>query len=193
MVAGHHAVRRLDRDRRPRHDPRPAAPARRRMVFKHALFPHMTAPRTSRSPSRCGVFPERRFAGASTKGSRSLSWRPFGDRYPRQLSGGQQQHRPRPGDRLRTKLLLMDEPLGALDRAPRGAQARDHAGQPPARGDGHLRHPRQGLVMSDPDRDLQPGPHRAARQRRGPVRPAGLAVRGRLHRRVQHPARPVRA
>lgn len=92
------------------------------MVFQHyALFPHMTVRRNVAFPL------EMRRVGRAEADRRvdevlGLVGLPgLGDRLPRQLSGGQQQrvalaramvHRP--------ALLLMDEPLGALDRQLRG-------------------------------------------------------------------------
>jgi putative spermidine/putrescine transport system ATP-binding protein len=93
------------------------------MVFQnYALFPHMTAaqniafPLQMRRKSRREI--EKRVADALAL----VKLVDFGDRYPRQLSGGQQQ-------RIALaravvfgpRLLLMDEPLGALDRKLREA------------------------------------------------------------------------
>jgi putative spermidine/putrescine transport system ATP-binding protein len=93
------------------------------MVFQnYALFPHMTAaqnvafPLQMRRKSRVEI--KRRVAEAL--GLVKLDG--FGERYPRELSGGQQQ-------RIALaravvfgpRLLLMDEPLGALDRKLREA------------------------------------------------------------------------
>jgi putative spermidine/putrescine transport system ATP-binding protein len=93
------------------------------MVFQnYALFPHMTAAQNIAFPlqMRRGGRDEikRRVAEALAL----VKLEKFGDRYPRQLSGGQQQ-------RIALaravvfgpRLLLMDEPLGALDKKLREA------------------------------------------------------------------------
>ncbi len=93
------------------------------MIFQnYALFPHMTAaqniafPLQMRRVARSEI--KRRVADALAL----VRLDRFGDRYPRQLSGGQQQ-------RIAfaravvfgPRLLLMDEPLGALDKKLREA------------------------------------------------------------------------
>jgi putative spermidine/putrescine transport system ATP-binding protein len=97
------------------------SPARRGvgMVFQHyALFPHMTVAQNIAYGLKL------RRVGRAQRERRVremldlLRLEGLGDRYPRQLSGGQQQ-RVALGRALAydPEVILMDEPLGALDRA----------------------------------------------------------------------------
>ena len=103
-----------------------AVPAHRRdvgMVFQnYALFPHMTAAQNVAFPLQMrGVKrAEQRERVAEALGLVKLET--FGERYPRQLSGGQQQRIALARAIVfRPRLLLMDEPLGALDKKLREA------------------------------------------------------------------------
>jgi putative spermidine/putrescine transport system ATP-binding protein len=93
------------------------------MVFQnYALFPHMTAAENIAFPLQMRRVPraEQKKRVADTLALVKLER--YGERYPRQLSGGQQQ-------RIALaravvfgpRLLLMDEPLGALDKKLREA------------------------------------------------------------------------
>jgi putative spermidine/putrescine transport system ATP-binding protein len=93
------------------------------MVFQsYALFPHLSAARNIAFPLEMRKEPRAEIERRVAEALRLVRLEGLGDRLPRQLSGGQQQrialaravvYRPR--------LLLMDEPLGALDRKLREA------------------------------------------------------------------------
>ena len=88
------------------------------MVFQnYALFPHMTAAQNIAFPLQMRGVSRRDQKSRVAEALSLVKLDDFGDRYPRQLSGGQQQ-------RIALaravvfgpRLLLMDEPLGALDK-----------------------------------------------------------------------------
>lgn len=88
------------------------------MVFQHyALFPHMTAAQNVAFPLEQRKVPKDEMARRVKAALASVHLEDYAARLPRQLSGGQQQrvavaraivYNPR--------VLLMDEPLGALDK-----------------------------------------------------------------------------
>ena len=93
------------------------------MVFQnYALFPHMTVLENLRFPLAIRKLPKAEIDAKVAKALDMVQLGAYGDRYPQQLSGGQQQRialaRALVFD---PELVLMDEPLGALDK-----QLREH-------------------------------------------------------------------
>src|SRR5438034_6696152 len=88
------------------------------MVFQsYALFPHMTVFDNVAFPLRARRLAARAVAGRVSEALAVVRLPGLQDRYPRQLSGGQQQRVALARSLVyRPSLLLMDEPLGALDR-----------------------------------------------------------------------------
>ena len=88
------------------------------MVFQnYALFPHMTVIDNLRFPLAVRKLPNAEIDAKVTRALSMVQLGAYGDRYPQQLSGGQQQRvalaRALVFD---PELVLMDEPLGALDK-----------------------------------------------------------------------------
>src|SRR6266851_3075153 len=88
------------------------------MVFQHyALFPHMTVRRNIAFPLEMRRLGRAEIARLVDEALQLVKLPDHGDRLPRQLSGGQQQRVALARAMVyRPALLLMDEPLGALDR-----------------------------------------------------------------------------
>jgi putative spermidine/putrescine transport system ATP-binding protein len=88
------------------------------MVFQHyALFPHMTVRRNVGFPLEMRRLPREEIAKLVDEVLELVRLPGLGDRLPKELSGGQQQRVALARALVyRPALLLMDEPLGALDR-----------------------------------------------------------------------------
>lgn len=88
------------------------------MVFQHyALFPHMTVRRNVAFPLEMRGTPGAKIGSLVDAALAMVGLPDHGERLPRQLSGGQQQRVALARAMVyRPTLLLMDEPLGALDK-----------------------------------------------------------------------------
>jgi putative spermidine/putrescine transport system ATP-binding protein len=88
------------------------------VVFQHyALFPHMTVRENIGYPLKQRRVPKAEMATQVDDALHMVSLEALADRLPRQMSGGQQQRvAVARAIVFRPRLLLMDEPLGALDR-----------------------------------------------------------------------------
>jgi spermidine/putrescine ABC transporter ATP-binding subunit len=98
-----------------------ALPSYRRgfgMVFQnYALFPHMTAAENIEFPLKMRRLPSGERARRAAAALDLVRLPGLGDRYPNQLSGGQQQRVALARALVyNPPVLLMDEPLGALDK-----------------------------------------------------------------------------
>lgn len=88
------------------------------VVFQHyALFPHMTVADNVAFPLKQHKVPRSEHASRVQDALETVGLTGYGERYPRELSGGQQQRVALARAMVfGPKALLMDEPLGALDK-----------------------------------------------------------------------------
>ena len=103
-----------------------ALPPHRRnigMVFQHyALFPHMSVADNIAYPLRQRKVAKSEIARAVSESLEKVQLTKYANRLPRELSGGQQQRvAVARATVFKPRLLLMDEPLGALDKKLREA------------------------------------------------------------------------
>ncbi len=117
------------------------------MVFQnYALFPHMTVGENVAFPLQVRGIPKPDVAARVTRALDMVQLGAFANRRPAQMSGGQQQRVALARALVfEPKLILMDEPLGALDKQLRETMQYEikhlHRQARPDRG---LRHPRPG-------------------------------------------------
>jgi putative spermidine/putrescine transport system ATP-binding protein len=97
------------------------------MVFQHyALFPHMTVADNVAFPLRMRDVPRDEVKRRVEESLALVHLAGYGGRYPHELSGGQQQRVALARATVfGPPLLLMDEPLGALDKHLRGEMQRE--------------------------------------------------------------------
>lgn len=88
------------------------------MVFQHyALFPHMTCEENIAFPLQMRKMPRAEVGVRVAKALKLVGLPDYRKRYPKQLSGGQQQRVALARAMVfEPRILLMDEPLGALDK-----------------------------------------------------------------------------
>jgi putative spermidine/putrescine transport system ATP-binding protein len=88
------------------------------MVFQnYALFPHMTNARNVAFPLKMRKFPKEEIESRVDKALALVGLSAFADKFPREISGGQQQRVALArGLVFEPDVLLLDEPLGALDK-----------------------------------------------------------------------------
>ena len=93
------------------------------MVFQnYALFPHMTAAENIAFPLQMRKLGKTETRQKTADALKLVKLEAYGPRYPRQMSGGQQQRIALARAVVfQPRLLLMDEPLGALDKKLREA------------------------------------------------------------------------
>jgi putative spermidine/putrescine transport system ATP-binding protein len=89
------------------------------LVFQHyALFPHMTVEENVAFPLKMRNLPAAQIRTSVAETLEKVQLDKFAHRFPRELSGGQQQRVALARCFVfRPEIILMDEPLGALDKA----------------------------------------------------------------------------
>ena len=160
------------------------------MVFQsYALFPHLSVFENVAFGLRRRRTPQPEVERRVGEALELVRLGGFGRRRPDQLSGGQQQRVALARALVnRPQVLLLDEPLGALDlKLRRQLQVELKRVQLEVGHHVHLRDPRPGggAGAVRPDRRHGPRAGRAAGDARGALRRAADAVRRRVHRHLQ--------
>ena len=161
------------------------------MVFQnYALFPHMTVGENLAFPLQVRKLRQgRRSTPRSPRALDMVQLGRFAGRRPAQLSGGQQQRIALARALVfEPELVLMDEPLGALDKQLREHMQFEikHLHEQLGVTVVYVTHDQsEALTMSDRIAVFNDGSDPAARQPRGPLRAPGERLRRPVHRREQ--------
>ena len=161
------------------------------MVFQnYALFPHMSVARNVAYPLAMRRMGRAEIAKRVAAALEMVELAGMAERLPKQLSGGQQQRVALARATVfQPRLLLLDEPFGALDRKLREQMQLEVRRLQRRLGTDHaLHHARPGRGAGDvrPHRRHGQGTAAAGRASARDLRGTGQSVHRRLHRRVQH-------
>ncbi len=164
------------------------------MVFQnYALFPHMTVGENLAFPLQVRKMAKADTDAKVTRALDMVQMGQFANRRPAQLSGGQQQRVALARALVfEPELVLMDEPLGALDKQLREHMQFEikHLHEQLGVTVVYVTHDQsEALTMSDRVAVFNDGTHPAARPARGSLRAADQQLRRPVHRREQHARR----